>query len=319
MELNLSCPHIGRGGYGMLAGQSPESVKMITGWVKAVAKMPVIVKLTPNITDIVQIAKAAKEGGADAVTAINTVSILAEVQPDGHAKPNVGTTHKTAYGGMSGNAIRPMALKATSAITNALSDLPVLSSGGCDSGEVMLQFIHAGAGLNQMTSSIQNQDYSIIDEMVHDLKALLYMKGRPDLDNWRGQLPPHEDLPAFYPRKPVAATKHIPLVSELRGKTAPEITVVPNLEVDYQVMAQVDDTHCFHCGKCYSSCNDTGYHAIELDPVTHKIKITEDCMGCGLCRGVCPGNCITYVKKPFPHHPLRGIADPKLQLPFDTK
>lgn len=338
LELNLSCPHIGKKGFGMLAGQSPEMVEQITRWVRAVTKMPLIIKLTPNITDITAIAAAAKAGGADAVTAINTVSGIMELRPDAHARPSVGSEGRTAFGGISGNMVRPIALKAITAIRRSVPDLPILGTGGCDSAESALQFIHAGASVIQITSAIQNQDYSIIDELVHGLKALLFIKGRPDLSAWRGQLPPHGQLPPLLPRKPIAAVG-VPRIRDLVGLATPLITVVPGLELEYQVSlsfslqlthsssrrlfpqvkASVDNDYCLHCGKCYMSCNDTGYHAIEFDPITHKPHITDDCMGCGLCQSVCPGMCITYVKKDKPHVVLRGIPDPSMKLPFDPK
>ena len=118
LELNLSCPHgMGERGMGLACGQDPEMVFNITKWVKDVAKgVPVFPKMTPNITDITVIAGAAKRGGADGVTATNTVSSLMQVKGDATPWPGVGKEKKTTYGGMAGNGIRPMALRGVSAI-----------------------------------------------------------------------------------------------------------------------------------------------------------------------------------------------------------
>ncbi|PIK42286.1 putative dihydropyrimidine dehydrogenase [Apostichopus japonicus] len=109
LELNLSCPHgMGERGMGLACGQDPELVLNICRWVKAAVKIPVFAKMTPNITSIVAIATAAKEGGADGVTATNTVSGLMGLKGNSQAWPAVGNAKRTTYGGVSGNAIRPL-------------------------------------------------------------------------------------------------------------------------------------------------------------------------------------------------------------------
>jgi dihydropyrimidine dehydrogenase (NADP+) len=147
LELNLSCPHgMGERGMGLACGQDPNLVLNICKWVKkAAGGIPFFAKLTPNVTNIVHIAMAAHEGGADGVTATNTVSGLMSLKPSGEAWPAIGNEKKTTYGGVSGNAIRPIALKAVSAIARALPNFPILATGGIDSAETALQFLLAGA------------------------------------------------------------------------------------------------------------------------------------------------------------------------------
>ena len=165
LELNLSCPHgMGERGMGLACGQDPDMVRKICQWVREAVKIPFFAKLTPNVTNIVVIARAAKEGGADGVTAINTVSGLMGLNAKGQAWPAVGKEKRTTYGGISGNAVRPMALRAVSAIANALPGYPILATGGVDSAEVALQFLHAGAPVMQVSSAIQNQDFTVIDD-----------------------------------------------------------------------------------------------------------------------------------------------------------
>ncbi|KAL9885172.1 dihydropyrimidine dehydrogenase su(r) [Glossina fuscipes fuscipes] len=194
LELNLSCPHgMGESGMGLACGQDPELVENISKWVRKAVKIPFFVKLTPNITDIVSIAIAAKKGQADGVSAINTVQGLMSLKANTTPWPAVGVEKKTTYGGVSGNTTRPMALRAISAIANKLPGFPILGIGGIDSGEVALQFLQAGASVLQVCSAIQNQDFTLIEDYCSSLKALLYLKANPPPVNgsvWDGQSPP---------------------------------------------------------------------------------------------------------------------------------
>lgn len=197
LELNLSCPHgMGESGMGLACGQDPVLVHDIAKWVRAAVKVPFFIKLTPNITDIVSIAKAAYEGGADGVTAINTISGLMSVNADGVAWPNVGNDKRSTYGGVSGNATRPVALRAISAVGNALPNYPIMGTGGIDSADSALQFLQCGASVLQICSAIQNQDFSVIQDYISGLKALLYLKNNPPPESlhWDGQSPPSQKL-----------------------------------------------------------------------------------------------------------------------------
>lgn len=190
LELNLSCPHgMGESGMGLACGQDPVLVKGISQWVRAAIKIPFFVKLTPNITEIVTIAVAAYEGGASGVSAINTVSGLMSVKPDATPWPAVGVEKHTTYGGVSGNATRPMGLRAVSTIANKLPGFPILGIGGIDSADSALQFIMCGAPVVQICSAVQNQDFTVVEDYITGLKALLYLRSL-GLDGWSGQSPP---------------------------------------------------------------------------------------------------------------------------------
>jgi dihydropyrimidine dehydrogenase (NADP+) len=179
---------MGEKGMGLACGQNPELVEQICRWTKEAADgMPVFAKLTPNVTEIVHIAEAAKRGGADGVTATNTVSGLMGVLPDSNAWPAVGSEQKTTYGGFSGNSIRPIALRAVSAIARAMPGFPILATGGADSAHTALQFLMAGAHAVQVCSAVQNQDSTVISDYTSGLKALLYVQTRDDLAHWNGQ------------------------------------------------------------------------------------------------------------------------------------
>ncbi|XP_002130803.2 dihydropyrimidine dehydrogenase [NADP(+)] [Ciona intestinalis] len=191
LELNLSCPHgMGERGMGLACGQDPKLVIEICRWVRAAVKIPFFAKLTPNVTNIVTIATAAKDGGADGVTATNTVSGLMGLRGDSTAWPAIGKQRRTTYGGVSGNAIRPIALKAVSAISRAFPGFPVLATGGIDSAEAGLQYLHAGASVLQVCSAVQNQDFTLIDDYMSGLKTLLYMRSLNEVKNWDGQSQP---------------------------------------------------------------------------------------------------------------------------------
>ncbi|BHF62959.1 hypothetical protein SprV_0200594800 [Sparganum proliferum] len=204
LELNLSCPHgMGERGMGLACGQNPDLVRDICKWVKAVAgpRTPVFAKLTPNVTNIVDIARAAQEGGADGVTVINTVSGIMKFHSDSTPWPRVGKDSRSTYGGVSGNTIRPMALKAVSAVANALPGFPILATGGIDSADAGFQFLQAGASGLQVCSAVQNQDFTIIEDLVSGLKAGLYLDARND--GWDFQ---SEPTPKHQLGKPVKAS-----------------------------------------------------------------------------------------------------------------
>ncbi|KAI4470269.1 dihydropyrimidine dehydrogenase [nadp(+)] [Holotrichia oblita] len=189
LELNLSCPHgMGERGMGLACGQVPDYVRTIASWVKEVVKIPIFLKLTPNITNIVELSQAAQEGGASGVTSINTVSGLMNIKSNDTPWPAVGLEKRTTYGGVSGNAIRPMALRAVSAIANKMPGYPILATGGIDSADVALQFLQCGASVLQICSAVQNQDFTLINDYCTGLKALLYLRNR--LPIWNGQSPP---------------------------------------------------------------------------------------------------------------------------------
>ncbi|CAG2172883.1 unnamed protein product, partial [Oppiella nova] len=288
IELNLSCPHgMGERGMGLACGQDPHLVRNICVWVREAVKIPFFAKLTPNVTDIVEIAIAAKEGKADGVTATNTVSGLMDLKGNGTPWPAVGIQKRTTYGGVSGNAIRPLALRAVSAIAKALPGFPVLATGGIDSADAGLQFIYSGASVLQVCSSVQNQDFTVIEDYIIGLKTALYLRSIDDMSEWNGQSPP---TPKHQKGKPIH------LFDEKLPAFGP-----------YKKQREQKDM-CINCGKCYMTCNDSGYQAITFDSETHLPFVTDDCTGCTLCLSVCPIiDCVTMVEKTIPHYPKRGI------------
>lgn len=384
LELNLSCPHgMGEKGMGLACGQKAELVRDICKWVKSVAKVPFFAKLTPNVTDIVDIARAAHEGGADGVTAINTVSGLMTIGPDGKPWPAVGKEARTTYGGVSGNAIRPLALRAIASIAKALPGYPILATGGIDSADTALQFIMAGASCVQICSAVQNQDFSVINDYTTGLRALMYLRSSKQSERWNGQSP--REVPKQQKGKPVMTAEELrPVIDSVsdemqlpffghykerremleaqikkqhiissngnhhadnhasaakNGKSSAdasnqlleELNTVDEsagglvrledlvsasnnkigpyqaLDNKQQVVALIDQDLCVNCGKCYMTCNDSGYQAISFNSKTHIPKVNDsDCTGCTLCVSVCPIiDCITMVERKEPYVPKR--------------
>ncbi|XP_070251811.1 dihydropyrimidine dehydrogenase [NADP(+)] isoform X1 [Myotis yumanensis] len=353
LELNLSCPHgMGERGMGLACGQDPELVRNICRWVRQAIRIPFFAKLTPNVTDIVSIARAAKEGGADGVTATNTVSGLMGLRADGTPWPAVGAGKRTTYGGVSGTAIRPIALRAVTSIARALPGFPILATGGIDSAESGLQFLHSGASVLQVCSAVQNQDFTVIEDYCTGLRALLYLRAIEELQDWDGQSPAtprHQKgkpvpriaelvgkkLPSFGPyleqrkkiiaesklkpkgedeacqplqRQRFAPTKPVPAIKDVIGRTLQYLGTFGDLSIEEQVVALIDEDMCINCGKCYMTCNDSGYQAIQFDPETHLPSVGDACTGCTLCLSVCPiVDCIRMVARTTPYVPKRGL------------
>ncbi|CUG85679.1 unnamed protein product [Bodo saltans] len=347
LELNLSCPHgMGEKGMGLACGQSDHMVRTICGWVKEVATLPFFAKMTPNITDVTSIARAAQEGGATGVTAVNTVSGLMGLSSQGLPWPRVGDSRNTTYGGMSGNAVRPIALRSVSSIANKLPGFPIMATGGADTAHVCIQFLHLGASLVQICSAVQNQDFTVVQDYILGLKTHLFMQSRPDLRDWDHQQPPSKaptlqtgTLPRFGPYQTKRwqleaddlasgidltfeeppqppASDAVPSVNSIIGSALHHISNYTQLDNTKQKVAVVNDDMCINCGKCMMTCNDSGYQAIRFDPRTHQPFITDDCTGCTLCVSVCPiPECITMVARETDYLPKRGIALGEPQLP----
>ncbi|RXN27927.1 dihydropyrimidine dehydrogenase [NADP(+)] [Labeo rohita] len=311
LELNLSCPHgMGERGMGLACGQfaclfhdpfdqDPELVRNICRWVRQAVQIPFFAKLTPNVTNIVDIAKAAQEGGADGVTATNTVSGLMGLKADGSPWPGIGRGRRTTYGGVSGNAIRPIALRAVSAIAKALPGFPILATGGIDSAESGLQFLHAGATVLQVCSAVQNQDFTVIDDYCTGLKALLYLKSIEELQNWDGQSPP---TARHQKGKPVAT------LEEVKGGSLPSFG--PYLQEKKQAIANhkkklidfTDDSVSTEGTRVYAPKGPVprvkdviakalqhigAYQELNIEEQVQALIDPEMCVNCGKCYMTC--------------------------------
>ncbi|ERL86067.1 dihydropyrimidine dehydrogenase [NADP(+)] [Dendroctonus ponderosae] len=303
LELNLSCPHgMGESGMGLACGQKEELVRDICGWVRDSIQIPFFVKLTPNITDIVTIARAAKEGGASGVTAINTVSGLMGINASGIAWPHVGTAKKTTFGGVSGNATRPMGLRAVAAISQALPGFPILGVGGIDSAYSALEFLQVGARAVQVCSAVQNQDFTVVEDYITGLKALLYLDGR--LPGWDGQSPPTAKQQKGKPVLPLYDSQGNKLPhfgrfaqqrSEILSKLYKENNVSDEALLHHQAIASPNNATAETVAKPLSVESVIG-RALpyigaykQLDNAKQVVALIDDdmCINCGKCYMAC--------------------------------
>jgi len=267
VELNFGCPHgMSERGMGSAVGQVPEYIEMVTRWVKAASRMPVIVKLTPNITDIRFPARAAHNGGADAVSLINTVSSITAVDLDTFS-PEPSIDGKGSHGGYCGPAVKPIALNMVAEIARDAETrgLPISGIGGITTWRDAAEFMALGAGNVQVCTAAMTYGFKIVQEMIEGLKNWMDEKG-------------HADLASF------------------TGRAVPNVTDWQYLNLNYVAKARIDQDLCIQCGRCHIACEDTSHQAITamVDGRRHFEVIEEECVGCNLCVNVCPvEGCIT--------------------------
>ena len=277
VELNFGCPHgMSERGMGSAVGQVPEYIEMVTRWVKQHSRMPCIVKLTPNISDIRKPAEAAKRGGADAVSLINTINSITSVNLDSFA-PEPTIDGKGAHGGYCGPAVKPIALSMVSEIARhpETHGLPISGIGGVTTWRDAAEFMALGAGNVQVCTAAMTYGFKIVQEMISGLSQ-------------------------YMDEKDFSST------SELVGRAVPNVTDWQYLNLNYVTKAQIDQDLCIKCGRCYAACEDTSHQAIAMsDDRTFTVK-DDECVACNLCIDVCPvENCITM-------RPLeKGEVDPR--------
>ena len=267
VELNFGCPHgMSERGMGAAVGQVPEYIEMVTAWCKHYSKLPVIVKLTPNITDIRLAARAAKKGGADAVSLINTINSIMGVDP-ATLTMSPSTGGKGSHGGYCGPAVKPIALNMVAEIGRdpQTAGLPISGIGGIGNWRDALDFIALGAGTVQVCTAAMVYGFKIVQEMKDGLSNYMDEMGFTSLDAIRG--------------------KALASVSEWRY-----------LNLNHISKAIINQATCIQCGRCHIACEDTSHQAISASRSgLRHFEIKEDeCVGCNLCAVVCPvPQCIT--------------------------
>ena len=264
LELNVSCPHgMPSKGMGAFIGQDPELTGDVVSWVKKVAQVPIVVKLTPNVTDIAFVARAAKENGADALCTVNTVSGLVGVDLDPLTPvPSVGGV--STYGGNSGPVIKPIALRCVAQIAKA-TGLPVSGLGGLSTWQDAVEFMAVGASTVQVGTAVMWNGYGIIEEMLAGLNRYLDGKGYADL-------------------------------GAVIGAALPKIVEFPEMPLAPRVRASVEGS-CNGCLLCVTACADGAFQAI-TGVKGEQVTIDGDkCDGCGLCAMVCPPGSIRMIPR----------------------
>jgi dihydropyrimidine dehydrogenase (NAD+) subunit PreA len=267
VELNFGCPHgMSERGMGSAVGQVPEYVEQVARWVKQHSKLPCIVKLTPNITDIRHSARAAFRGGADAVSLINTINSIVSVDLDLMA-PTPTVDGKGTHGGYCGPAVKPIALNMVAEIARdpETPNLPISAIGGIGTWRDAAEFMALGAGNVQVCTAAMHYGFRIVDDMI------------AGLSNWMDQ-------------------KGYRTLEDFRGRAVPNVTDWKFLNLKYDIKALIDQDKCIKCGLCHIACEDTAHQAIlkEKDGKRHFEVVDGECVGCNLCMHVCPvDNCIT--------------------------
>ena len=273
IELNFGCPHgMSERGMGSAVGQVPDYTCQIVEWVKEVARGPVIVKLTPNVTDIGYIARAAVEGGADALSLINTINSVMGVDLDNFAPlPAVGG--KSSHGGYCGPAIKPIALHLVSAVAgDPAVTIPVSGIGGIATWRDAAEFIALGATTVQVCTAAMHYGFRIVEDLTDGLS------------NWMDE-------------------HGYRTVEEIRGRSLSKVVKWEDLDLNYHLLAEIDQEKCIHCELCWVACEDGAHQAIRRHPRGNGgpvVEIIEEaCVGCNLCAAVCPVlGCITMKQVP---------------------
>jgi len=277
IELNFGCPHgMAERGMGSAVGQVPEYIQMVTEWCKQYYSKPVIVKLTPNITDIRNPARAAFAGNADAVSLINTINSITSVDLDAMA-PQPTIDGKGTHGGYCGPAVKPIALNMVAEIARdpATAGKPISAIGGVTTWRDAAEFMVMGAGNVQVCTAAMTYGFKVVQEMISGLSQWMDEKG-------------------------YAAT------SDFIGQAVPNVTDWQYLNLNYVAKAKIDQDACIKCGRCYAACEDTSHQAIWMKEGRVFEVNDAECVACNLCVDVCPvEECISMV----PMAP--GAVDPR--------
>lgn len=267
-ELNFGCPHgMTERGMGASVGQDPEIAKMVVEWVMEVATLPVITKLTPNVHSVVPTGRAAVEGGTNALSLINTIQSVTGIDLDTLIpNPNVGG--KSVFGGYCGPAVKPIALKMLTTIAKdpLTSQVPISGIGGVSNWKDAVEFMLLGATSVQVCTAAMKYGFRIVEDL------------NEGLSNWMDE-------------------KGFEKITDFIGKSVPTITEWEKLDINYHVIANINQDKCIHCGLCHIACEDTSHQAIfKIDgmPYNDYVVNEPECVGCNLCQIVCPvEDCIT--------------------------
>ena len=277
IELNFGCPHgMSERGMGAAVGQVPEYIEMVTHWCKQYYDKPVIVKLTPNITDVRKPAAAAMRGGADAVSLINTINSITSVNLD-TMSPEPSIDGKGSHGGYCGPAVKPIAMSMVSEIARNpdTHGLPISGIGGVTTWRDAAEFMVLGCGNVQVCTAAMTYGFKIVEEMISGLSQWMDEKG-------------YENLQDFV------------------GMAVPNVTDWKYLNLNYVAKAVISQDDCIKCGRCYAACEDTSHQAISMSADRVFEVIDAECVACNLCVDVCPVQyCISMV-------PMKaGEVDPR--------
>ncbi|NLU11495.1 MAG: NAD-dependent dihydropyrimidine dehydrogenase subunit PreA [Tepidanaerobacter acetatoxydans] len=281
IECNFSCPQMTSGAMGSDVGQNPDLVKKYCQAVRKGTSLPILAKMTPNISDMAIPALASIEGGATGIATINTIKSLTKIDLNHYtALPIING--KSSVSGYSGKAVKPIALRWIYELASnpKLKNVPISGIGGIETWEDAAEFILLGASNLQVTTAVMQYGYRIVEDMISGMSYYMEEKG-------------------------------FKKISDMVGLATQNIIPPDKLDRDYIVFPKFDDKKCVKCGRCYISCYDGGHQAIEWDEKERKPILIEDrCVGCHLCANVCPVQCIEKGEIKF----KSGAAERKLVI-----
>lgn len=292
IELNFGCPHgMVERGMGASVGQDPEIAKMVVEWVMEVANIPVITKLTPNVHSVVPTARAVIEAGTNGLSLINTIQSVTGIDLDTFVpNPNVGG--KSVFGGYCGPAVKPIALKMLTTLSQdpKAKMLPISGIGGISTWKDAVEFMLLGARNVQVCTAAMHYGFRIVRDMCDGLS------------NWMDE-------------------KGFKTIDDFVGKSVDTITRWEELDINYHIIAKIDQEKCIHCGLCYIACEDTSHQSIDIKKGmpynTYTVK-SDECVGCNLCKIVCPvEDCITMEEHRKGDEYLNWIEFQKRGLPLN--
>ena len=261
IEMNLSCPQMTSHAMGSDVGTNAELCKSFCAAVKRGSKLPMMAKMTPNITDMVPVAKACLEGGADGIAAINTIKSICNVDLDRKIGMPI-INGKSSISGYSGKAVKPVALRFVQQLRDGIPGVPISGIGGIETWEDAAEFLLLGATTLQVTTAIMQYGYRTVEDMKH---GLMHYMEEPGVDR----------------------------LQDLIGAANQNMIPAENLDRDYVVYPDFDTDKCIGCGRCYISCYDGAHQAISWDEENRKPSCDHDkCVGCHLCVLVCPVHAI---------------------------
>ena len=262
VELNFSCPQMRLAGMGSDVGQNAELVTFYTAYVKRSVKIPVIAKMTPNITQINEPAMGAYFAGVDAISAINTIKSVT-------MSPQSAVREKQTVSGYSGRAVKPIALRYIyeMAANTIMKNVELSGIGGIETWRDALEFIQLGCRNVQVCTAVMEYGYRIIDDLILGMQNYMAERGLDSMESLVGEQLPNFSLPHDLDRETI-------------------------------VYPKIDRERCIGCGRCYTSCMDGGHQAISFDSDSRQPHIEgTKCVGCHLCRLVCPTGAIGLTKR----------------------
>lgn len=302
LELNFGCPHgMCERGMGSSVGQEPKVLEEITSWVIEFASTPVLVKLTPNVGDILDPGMAAVRGGTHGLSLINTIKSIIGVDLESMV-PLPAVRDKSTHGGYCGPAVKPIALHMVGALArDPRITVPISGIGGIHQWRDAAEFIALGATSVQVCTAVMHYGYRIVEDLIDGLAHYL------------------DEM-------------NMSSVSQLVGKAIPHFTDWGDLDLNYKVVADIDSEKCIGCQLCYIACLDGAHQCIHtrqnpcsayhgesdhgFSPRT-EIQLAQqhavpegigayvpfiddaECVGCNLCHLVCPvPGCISMVERP---------------------